>query len=66
MILSFLYAGIWISQPTVVKLEIFEDVRDTSQTLLYKTKAVISAYEIKNQFKSTNLYISKYTSQHTV
>ena len=32
--------------------------------LLYKTKAVISAYEIKFQFICTNLYISKYTSQH--
>ena len=34
--------------------------------LLYGTKAVISAYEIKFQFNYAKLYISEYTSQHIV
>ena len=34
--------------------------------LLYKTKTVISAYEIKFQFNCTNVYNSKCTSQHII
>ena len=60
---------IWISQPTVVihvETWNFLGVYRYIFAVLYKTKAVISAYEIKFQFNCTNLCISKYTSQHIV
>ena len=67
MYLWFLYAAmIWIGQPTVVMhIEIlnFLGFYRYIFALLYKTKAVISAYEIKFQFNCTVLYISKYTTQ---
>ena len=67
---SFLYAAmIWISQSTVlihIETWIFLACYRYMFALLYKTKTVILAYEIKFQFKCTNLFISKYTSQHTV
>ena len=70
MILSFLYAAmIWISQPTAaMHIETWDFLGCYRYifALLYKTKAVISAYEIKFQFNCANLYISKYTSQYTV
>ena len=56
---------IWINQPTVVmhiKTLNFLGWYGYIIELLYKTKKIISAYEIKFQFKCTNLYISKYTS----
>ena len=60
---------IWISQPALVmhiQTWSFLGCYRHIFALLYKTKTVISAYEIKFQFNCTNLYISKYISQHVV
>ena len=54
---------LWISQPTVVihyQTWNFLGCCTYIFALLYKTKAVILAYEIKFQFNCTNLYISKH------
>ena len=62
---SFLYAGmIWISQPAVVMhIETWNFLWCYRYmfVLPYKTKAFISAYDIKCQFNCANLYISKCT-----
>ena len=68
MILSHA-AMIWISQPTVVmyiETWYFLGCYRCIFALLYKTKAIISAQEIKFEFNCINLHISKYTSQHIV